>query len=107
MALALEAIAFDVRDARAVAAFWAGLLGRQVLAESGSAFVPGDATQVGLRFVSSETEQVGRPRLHLHLTSSSVVHQQRTVETALHLGARHIDVGQGPDAGFVVLADPG
>src|SRR6185437_12643617 len=48
-----------------------------------------------------------RPRLHVHLTSSSREDQQRTVETALRLGGRHIDVGQEPDATFVVLADPG
>jgi hypothetical protein len=105
--LRLEAVAFDVTDAGAVAAFWAGLLSREVRTESGGALVPGDDTQVGLRFVASDSEQVGPRRLHLHLTSSSLGHQQRTVETALRLGGRHIDVGQGPDADFVVLADPG
>ncbi len=107
VALRLEAVTFDVADAPLVAAFWAQLLGREVRAESGGALVPGDETQVGLRFVSSDIEQVGARRLHLHLTSSSLEDQQRTVETALRLGGRHIDVGQEPDAGFVVLADPG
>ncbi len=55
--------------------------------------VPGDKTQVGLRFVTSDTEQLGPRRLHLHLTSSSIEQQQRTVETALRLGGRQIDVG--------------
>jgi glyoxalase superfamily protein len=45
--------------------------------------------------------------MHLHLTSSSIDDQQRTVEAVLRLGGRHIDVGQQPDEGFVVLADPG
>jgi hypothetical protein len=107
MALRLEAVTFDVADAPAVAAFWAALLDREVLAEPGGAFLPGDNTQVGLRFVPSDTKQVGRPRLHLHLTSSSLEQQQRTVETALRLGGRHLDVGQGPDDEFVLLADPG
>ena len=107
MALRLEAVAFDVADATAVAAFWAGLLDREVLTEPGGALVPGDKTQVGLRFVTSDTRQVGPRRLHLHLTSSSLEHQRRTVETALRLGGRHIDAGQGPDDNFVVLADPG
>ena len=70
-------------------------------------WVPGDKTQVGLRFVTCDTVQVGPRQLHLHLTSTSLEHQQRTVETALRLGGRHIDVGQGPDDNFVVLADPG
>lgn len=103
----LEAVVFDVADATAVAAFWAGLLDREVLAEPGGALVPGDQAQVGLRFVTSDTLQVGPRQLHLHLTSSSLEHQQRTVETALRLGGRHLDVGQGPDDEFVVLADPG
>ncbi len=107
VALRLEAVAFEVADAPAVAAFWAGLLERQVLDEPGGALVAGDTTQVGLRFVSSDTEQVGPRRLHLHLTSSSLEQQRRTVETALRLGGRHIDVGQRPDEHHVVLADPG
>jgi catechol 2,3-dioxygenase-like lactoylglutathione lyase family enzyme len=100
-------VTFDVPDPAAVAAFWAGLLGREIRTESGGAFLPGDNTQVGLRFVTSGTEQVGSRWLHLHLTSSSLEHQQRTVELALRLGGRHIDVGQGTDDKHVVLADPG
>jgi hypothetical protein len=107
VALQLEAVTFDVADGGAVAAFWAGLLDREVLTESGGALVPGDKTQVGLRFVTSDTEQVGRRRLHLHLTSSSLEDQQRTVEAALRLGGRRIDVGQLPGESHVVLADPG
>ena len=103
----LEAVSFDVADPPASAAFWAGLLGRQALTESGSVLVPGDKTQIGLRFVTSDTEPVGRPRLHLHVTSNGLEDQLRTVETALRLGGRHLDVGQGADDGFVVLADPG
>lgn len=107
MVLRLEAVTFDVADAATAAAFWAGLLQREILEEDGGALVPGDGAQVGLRFVSSETEQAGPRRLHLHLTSSSREDQLRTVASALRLGGRHIDVGQAPDAGFVVLADPG
>ena len=107
MALRFEAVTFEVADADAVAAFWAGLLDRQMLAEPGGVLVPGDELQVGLRFEASDGKQVGRPRLHVHLTSSSREDQQRTVETALRLGGRHLDVGQGPDDPHVVLADPG
>jgi catechol 2,3-dioxygenase-like lactoylglutathione lyase family enzyme len=106
MAVRLEAVTFEVADVARVADFWAGLLGRTVLVEPGGALVAGDQTQVGLRFVTSETEQVGPRRLHLHLTSSSLEDQQRSVETALRLGGRHIDVGQEPSDKFVVLADP-
>lgn len=107
MALRLEAVTFEVAEVPAVAAFWAGLLEREVLAESGGALVSGNETQVGLRFVASHTDQVGPRRLHLHLTSSSLDDQLRTVETAVRLGGRRIDVGQEPDDDFIVLADPG
>ncbi len=108
MASTLDAVSFEVTDAPAVAAFWAGLLGREVIAEpGGGALVPGDQTQVGLRFVTSVGDTLGPPRLHLHLTSGSIDDQQRTVEEALRLGGRHLDVGQDPDDDFVVLADPG
>jgi hypothetical protein len=106
MSLSVQAVTFDVTDAAVVAAFWAGLLDREVLVEPGGALVPGDQTQIGLRFVTSGTAQVGARRLHLHLTSTSLDNQQRTVEKALRLGGRHHDVGQAPEDRFVVLADP-
>ena len=107
MVLRLEAVTFDVADAAAAAAFWSGMLQRDVVEEEGGRLVPGSETQVGLRFVTSTTEQVGPHRLHLHVTSASPEDQQRTVESALRLGGRHLDVGQSADDGFVVLADPG
>lgn len=107
MASRLEAVTFDAADAPAVAAFWGELLEREVLTEPDGALVPGDPTQVGLRFVTADTEQVGPPRMHLHLTSGSPEDQQRSVEHVLRLGGHHLDVGQEPDAGFIVLADRG
>ncbi len=107
MSVRLEAVTFEVADASTAAAFWAGLLDREVLVEPTGALVAGDDTQVGLRFVTADTAQVGPRRLHVHLTSKSLDDQQQTVETALGLGGRHLDVGQDPADGFVVLADPG
>jgi catechol 2,3-dioxygenase-like lactoylglutathione lyase family enzyme len=103
----LEAVTFDVADAPAVATFWAALLGREVVPEPGGTLVPGDERQVGLRFRASAASFGGLRRLHLHLTSSSPDDQQRTVDTVLRLGGRHLDVGQGPESRFVVMADPG
>jgi len=70
------------------------------------ALLPGSNTQVGLRFAPSGAEKVGPNRVHLHLTSTSPAGQQDTVATALELGADHLDVGQLPEEGHVVLADP-
>ena len=44
--------------------------------------------------------------MHVDLTSTSLEDQQQAVARALRLGARHLDVGQGPEAEHVVLADP-
>ena len=85
--------------------FWGRLLGRRSLPEGAGALLPGDDTQVGLRFVAA-TEPTGAESLRLHLTSTSLDDQRRTVDVALGLGGRHLDVGQLPEEGHIVLADP-
>ncbi|MEU8263216.1 VOC family protein [Micromonospora sp. NPDC048999] len=104
----LLAVTFDAHDPARVARFWAGVLGREVVEDvGGGALLPGDDTQLGLRFVPGRVEQVGPSRrLHLHLTSASLADQQHTVATALGLDGGHLDVGQRPEEGHVVLADP-
>jgi len=101
------AVSFDALEPVAVATFWASILGREVVPEADGALLPGDDTQVGLRFVAAPTAKVGRDRIHLHLTSARPEDQQQTVDTALGLGAGHLDVGQLPEEGHIVLADPG
>jgi hypothetical protein len=77
-----------------------------VVPEPEGALLPGDETQVGLRFVAADTQKLGPNRVHLHLTSANPDDQPRTVEAALGLGATHLDVGQLPEEDHVVLADP-
>ena len=60
-----------------------------------------------MRFVAASTQKVGLNRLHLHLTSASPEGQRATVEKALSIGGCHLDVGQLPEEGHVVLSDPG
>jgi hypothetical protein len=102
----LLCVAFDAQDHARVAQFWAGLLDREVVDDAGGALVPGDETQLGLRFVPGPAGTAGPNRMHLHLTSATPDDQERTVEAALALGAAHLDVGQRPEEGHVVLADP-
>ncbi|MFE0591245.1 VOC family protein [Micromonospora echinospora] len=106
MPLRLLSVTFDAHDPTRLARFWAGLLGRNVVEDAGGAFLPGDDTQVGLRFASGGAEMTRSNRLHLHLTSASDADQQETVATALRLGGGHLDVGQRPEEGHVVLGDP-
>ena len=106
MSSQLLAVTFDAPDPAHLAQFWASVLGREVVEDAGGALVPGNDTQLGLRFVPGRAPQAGPNRMHLHLTSASLADQQQTVATVLGLGARHLDVGQRPEEGHVVLADP-
>ena len=90
-----------------MARFWAELLGREVVDEDDGVLLPGDERQVGVRFVAASTQKVGLNRLHLHLISASPEGQRATVEKALSIGGCHLDVGQLPEEGHVVLSDPG
>ncbi len=104
----LQAVTYDAQDPAALGNYWARLLGRDVVEEPDGVFLPGSDSQVGLRFVAA-TEEIVRPRyeyLHLHLTSTSLEDQQRTVDRVLGLGGRHLDVGQLPEEGHIVVADP-
>jgi hypothetical protein len=51
-------------------------------------------------------QKVGQNLIHFDLTSTTLDDQQRVVARALDRGARHVDVGQRPEEGQVVLADP-
>lgn len=106
MALQLLTVSFDARDPRRLSRFWADLLGHEVTERSAGPLLPGDGAQLGLSFIAGSTPRVGQNRVHLHLTSAGDAQQQRTVQAALDLGARHIDVGQLPEEPHVVLTDP-
>jgi Glyoxalase-like domain len=107
MSVALLAVAFDADDPARLASFWSSVLGRRIVDELNGALLPGDETQVGLRFIAAATEKSGQNRLHLHLTSSTLEHERRMVETVLALGGRHLDIGQRPEEDHVVMSDPG
>ena len=102
----LVSVTFDARDPAVLADFWGRLLNRELVREVDGALLPGGDTQVGLRFVAAQTDGSGPDCLHLHLTSSSLDDQLRTVETAVRLGGRHLDVGQLPEENHIVLGDP-
>lgn len=97
---------FASGDPNRLAGFWAGMLARDAVAHGDGHLVPGSDTQLGLRFASGETNSTRRNPVHLHLTSNDLDDQRQTVARALELGASHLDVGQRPDEGHIVLADP-
>jgi catechol 2,3-dioxygenase-like lactoylglutathione lyase family enzyme len=102
----LLAVTFDARDPDRVARFWGAMLARDVVDTDGGVLLPGDGGQLSLRFAPSPEARSGPNGAHLHVTSTSDADQQRIVEMALGLGARHLDVGQRPEERHIVLADP-
>ncbi len=102
----LTAVAVQAADPHLLAGFWAALLARPVTDHPGGPLLAGSDAQVGLRFLASDAPRFRPNQVHLHLTSDDGRTQAGTVETALRLGATHLDVGQRPEEGHVVLADP-
>ena len=99
-----------MRTNRCVSArFWAGLLGWEIADDpddGSNALLPSDDTGFRIRFLPTQEQKTGPNHMHFDLTSTSLGDQQQTVARALGLGARHIDIGQRPEEGHVVLADP-
>ncbi|MCM2416908.1 VOC family protein [Streptomyces sp. RKAG293] len=108
MTCQLFAVCFDASEPLRLARFWSGVLGWEVIddPDDGIMLLPSDDTGFRIRFVPSRDRKAGQNRMHFDLTSTSLEDQQRTVTRSLELGARHIDIGQTPEEGHVVLADP-
>ena len=101
----LVALCVDANDPHGLARFWSGVLGRETT-DDGVTLLPGDDTGFRIRFSPRGEPKAGPNRMHLDLTSTSLEDQEQRVARSLGLGARHIDVGQRPEEGHVVLADP-
>lgn len=98
-------VAVDARDPQRLARFWAEVLGYRVLFEDDEEVVIGmdEHTYPGVIFLPVPEEKAGKNRLHFDLAPDD---QEAEVARLLALGAQRADVGQGPDVGWVVLADP-
>ena len=106
----LVALTFDANDPAALARFWAGVLGRELIVDPDDpdvvVLLPSDDTEFRIEFAPTQEPKTGPNQMHFDMASQSPEEQQATVARALELGGRHIDIGQGPDADHVVMADP-
>lgn len=108
MTCQLFAVCFHASEPLRLAKFWSGVLGWETVDDphDGIMLLPSDDTGFRIRFLPSQDRKAGQNRMHFDLTSTSLEEQQQTVTRSLGLGARHIDIGQTPEEGHVVLADP-
>ena len=114
MSSRIAVVAIEARDPRRVAEFWAAALGWQAWPDDEGRGVsiapPGSAGPSGIGGPCIDVLPVPhaktvKNRLHLDLRADGTT-QSEEVDRLLGLGAKRLDVGQGPDASWVVLADP-
>ena len=105
-----QCICIETTRPAELATFWQEALGwrrtygdeQEVVLEP-PAGSPEDGVSPDILFLKVEHEKAGKNRLHLDLRP-----KDRDAEVARleGLGARRVDIGQGPDVTWVVLADP-
>ena len=108
MTARLVALAVDATAPHELARFWAHALRWSIREADGGGveLVPTDATSFGVLFRPVPRQKTRQNRIHFDLTTTSADDQHNTVAELLAIGARHIDIGQDPNDGHVVLADP-
>jgi predicted enzyme related to lactoylglutathione lyase len=105
VAIRLYHLAVDAHDPQSLARFWAAVLDHRILYETAHEVIVGadEHSYPGLCFVPVPERKTVKNRLHIDLDPDDY---EAEVERVIGLGARRVDVGQGADARWVVLADP-
>lgn len=107
MSSRVAAIAIDAVRPRVVAEFWCAVLGWEVVEEDfdGVSISPAEEMWPTIDVLQVPESKSVKNRLHLDLRADGTSTDQE-LERLLGLGARRVDVGQGPEVSWVVLADP-
>ncbi len=109
MPSAIAVIAIDASDPSLVAGFWCLVLGWEVLDvdEDGVSIGPpgGAAGGPTIDVLHVPEPKTLKNRLHLDLRAEGTTRDEELARLE-GIGARRVDVGQGPDVSWMVLADP-
>ncbi|WP_084958597.1 VOC family protein [Thermoactinospora rubra] len=106
MACRVTEIVLDCADPRALASFWSRVLDFRVVDQEEDVVELGsDSSPFTLVLVRSPDPKVVKNRLHLDVNPTDR-DQEAELRRLLDLGARPVDVGQGPEVSWHVLADP-
>ena len=99
-------IVIDAARPRLVADFWRAVLGWEVVESDadGISIAPGDGSWPGIDVFQVPEGKSIKNRLHLDLRADGSSTEDE-LQRLLNLGARRVDVGQGPEVSWVVLAD--
>ncbi|MDQ6851607.1 MAG: VOC family protein [Actinomycetota bacterium] len=103
----IAVIAIDAVRPRLVADFWCKVLGWRVVDEDEGviSIAAADGGWPTIDVLGVVEPKAVKNRLHLDLRADGVAAPDE-VERLLSLGACRVQVGQGPDVSWVVLADP-
>ncbi|NJC71057.1 VOC family protein [Planosporangium thailandense] len=98
-------VVVDAVDPGRLGRWWAEVLDYRLLREDLDEVVIGPAADVYPQLLFNRVWEVkdGKNRLHLDLSPDD---QEAEVERLVDMGARQVDIGQGDEADWVVLADP-
>ena len=98
-------VVVECDDPDRLAEFWCQALGYEVVDQTDDIvdIAPGSQSFPGIEFIRTERRERRKSPLHMDLNPDD---QDAEVARLIALGARRVDVGQGPDASWVVLADP-
>ena len=105
MSLRWEQVVVEAVDPTALGQWWAEALGWDVVDQDEFVFEiqPAPDQFPGILFLRVDGEKSAENRLHLDFRPDD---QAAEVERLLGLGARRVEIGQGEDVSWVVMADP-
>jgi predicted enzyme related to lactoylglutathione lyase len=103
----IAVVAINAVQPHVVADFWCEVLGWQVVEQDAEviSIAPSDGGWPTIDVVAVPEGKTVKNRLHFDLRADGVTTAEE-LERLLSLGARRVDVGQAPDASWVVLSDP-
>jgi hypothetical protein len=110
MSLRWQCVCIDTSDPAGLARWWAELLGWRITYEDPEEVVleppagsPEDGISPDILFLKVDDPKVAKNRIHIDLRPDD---RDAEVARAEAMGATRVDIGQGEDKTWVVLADP-
>jgi hypothetical protein len=110
MDIRIQCVVVDSHDCERLARFWSQALGWRITYQGEVEWVieppegdPAVDVAPDILFLKVPDEKVSKNRLHFDLRPTD---QAAQVERLIGLGAKRVDIGQGDDVTWVVLADP-